>query len=55
MVVVWAMLSRASSNDVDGLPGEPIMIEYFWEGLKPLIYIEMEQHSRELDNFKEVV
>ena len=41
--------------DLDGAPGEPTMIRYFWEGLKPSIRAEMEQPGRELDIFEKLV
>ena len=41
--------------DADGAPGEPTMIRYFREGLKPSIQAEMEQRGRELDNFKDTI
>ena len=31
------------------------MICYFWEGLQPSVKVEMEQHGRELNSFKELV
>ena len=31
------------------------MIRYFWEGLRPLVRVEMEQRGRELDSFEELV
>ena len=41
--------------DADGAPGKPTMIRYFREGLKPSVRAEMEQRSRKLDNFEELV
>ena len=41
--------------NADGAPKEGTMIRYFREGLKPSIWAEIEQRSRELDSFKELV
>ncbi len=41
--------------DSDRALGEPTMIRYFREGLKPSIWVKMEQRGRELDSFKELV
>ena len=41
--------------DADGAPGEPTMIRYFREGLKPSIRAEMQQHGRELDSFEDTI
>ena len=41
--------------DADGVPGEPTIIRYFREGLKPSIRAEMEQRGRELDSFEDTV
>lgn len=31
------------------------MIQYFWKSLKPLIKVEIEQHSQELNSFNKIV
>ena len=41
--------------DVDGAPGEPTIIRYFREGLKPSIRAEMEQYDHKLDSFKDTI
>ena len=41
--------------DADGAPGEPTMIRYFREGLRPSIRVEMQQHGRELDSFEDTI
>ena len=41
--------------DANEASGEPTMIRYFQEGLKPSIRIEMQQHDRELDSFKDTI
>ena len=41
--------------DSDGAPGEPTIIRYFREDLKPFIQVEMEQRGCELDSFEELV
>lgn len=41
--------------DSDGVPEESAMIWYIEEGLKLLLRVEIEQRSREPDNFNEIV
>ena len=41
--------------DADEAPGEPTMIKYFREGLKPSIRAEIEQYGRELDSFEDTI
>ena len=32
-----------------------MMIWYFWEGLRPLIKVEIEQRGQEFDSFEELI
>lgn len=41
--------------NLDRAPEEGAMIQYFWEGLKPLVRIEKEQGGWEVNNFDEIV
>ena len=41
--------------DQNCAPKEDTMIWYFWEGLRLLVQVEMEQRGQELNSFKEIV
>lgn len=41
--------------DSDRALEENTMIQYFWKGLKFLVKVQIEQHSRELDSFKKII
>lgn len=41
--------------DIDGILGEPTIIKYFRESLKPSIWAKIEQRSCKLDSFKDTL
>ena len=41
--------------DPECAPKENTMIQYFRKGLRPSVKVEMKQHGRELDSFKDLI